>query len=433
MLNALVCGCLLPPLRAFQSAISKCFLRISSLFCTANFPPSLTVSGLQVKMSTLLPAGSVIGKLLGTDREGKAMTYGVEWVHSAVLKSNGTVQPQQYTGQSCIEMEKFQAPLNYICIVQSTGEIKTTSKFVHTFGEVLTVKAYVVDSGMPRRLGSTFFNITVYDPCERAKRHYATLSQSCVLGPGNILSTRSTGTKLEFNSVYFDRIVFLEVDTKQLTFPNDTLHTVFSIRQVTSFEPVYSYGDMVNVTLNNTALKTDRSTVFRLPLQLSLTNIKRVEVTATSYLKSISLGATKATIVTTTATLPSALSTASSNTTGARARKRRLALSGETVTSSTKFQQRSLRLNGAGVRLYVQSLKDSCGSLHCVKLYRAWDSAVNESKMESCKADQLQLHHLYKICLSRHLISTFSVFCYSLLPCYETILYIIKSKKSEWV
>ena len=339
-------------------------------------------------------------------------------MHSKALGKNAT-NPSNFTGK-CTEAEKGVAPLSYICVDPNTGEIKVTSKFKHSYGESLRIKVYAIDSGSPRRYTERIFSINIRDPCRAAKNRYQDLSTNCMGANSQYMSARMTGRVVFYDKVG-DRVVRLHVDRRLMQFPVDALYTVFTLRQLISQEPTRQYGKKASVVFNNTAYKLQNISIVQLPLKLSFDGVLGAELTATSYLDSSVLP--KTTAIPATSTISPVLTNATtatnisapmaSNTTTVPlvdsfttpgVRKRRQILSSNLVKEQSVISTPAavnITLVGSSIRLYVQSLKSTCGSTECVKRYQSWVSEAKNTGLSACNEDPLFTHQYFKICLSK--------------------------------
>lgn len=242
------------------------------------------------------------------------------------------------SSQPCVDGGKVLAPFNYICINRDTGAINITSQYVKQMQDVLTVRVYAVDSGKPRRIASQTITISFKDQCEKAVKSYLHLVKNCMnaaLSPINSLATKSFGKRLELNIPTRsppDRVVLLVLDLKYQLFPKGTLHTIFTLEALTSVEPVYVYGEKVQVMFNNSAHNITQSTIVMLPVRLSVAKVWRVVVSAISFVNTTTTATTaKAPTTTTTKRTPTTASTTTSKSNSSIV----LTLPGPTTKSQT--------------------------------------------------------------------------------------------------
>ena len=294
--------------------------------------------------------GQIIGIIIGADKEKTSLTYGILWMHSKLLDRNLT-ESTQFTGRKCTEVTKV-APLSYICVDPSTGKIKATSEFKYSFGEKLTVKVFVIDSGSPRQYSTRVFEITTKDLCKSAKTRYSTLTTTCMVG-NKYVSAGVSGTILKFAKTD-DRVVRIGIDRKIVQFPIGTSSTLFTLRQVVAYGTPRKYGKEKSVFYNNTAIEAQKVSYVQLALELSFHGAVEAELSAVSL-----------------------------------------------VNNSKTVR---ITLQHSGIRLFVHSLKRTCGSTSCVKSYQSWVTEAKKLSATACLSDPMFVHQYFKICLGKYLI-----------------------------
>ena len=293
--------------------------------------------------------GKTFGKITEMSKEKRNVTYGIQWVHSKILRKNVS-ETNGFAGRDCAEAEKVAAPLSYICVDPNTGEIKATSEFKYMPGETLTVKVYAIDRGDPRQYSTLVFEININDSCKRAQAKYKHLSTSCMGKKDRyIVAYRNGSTVLYLRNG--DRVVRIGINRNEIKFPTDTELVRFTLKQVLN-RGTRKYGRQVSVVYNNTAHNLQNKSDVQLPLVLSFDGSFAVELFAESYYR-----------------------------------------------NSTALA--SYTLDGSGIRLYVHSFEETCGSTECVTMYKSWVDDSQNCRLDASKADPLYVHQYYRICLGK--------------------------------
>lgn len=380
------------------ATISCCQLILfhaSFSFSLANTPPILSISDIELTAAPVI--GATIGRVVGVDKEKTVLTYTIIWVFSRALGKNAT-QTSGFPGRSCSEAGKNIAPLSYICVDHNTGEIKATSHFKHTYGESLSVGVGVVDNGSPRRISTKTFKISIKDPCKSVRLYYQNLTTTCTTTINRPMTSSENSEKIYY-SKRGDSAVLLHVDTNIMRFPADTLHTIFTLRQVITRRANVTYGKQVAAVFNNTAFRLRNISQVRIPLNLSLQGAMGAELSAISYVKTSNLSRTTK--------LSPRPPSKPSLTSGRDRRQTLVSDSVEAFAASESQTSAKITLQGSGLKLIVIELRKTCGSTECVKKYQTW---VNESKrngLKICSEDPSFVRHFFEICLRKSTLCCF--------------------------
>eukprot|EP00794_Sanderia_malayensis_P014331 gene14331-15822_t len=361
--------------------------------CYGNPSPTLTVSNIQTRR---VPAGTTIGRITATDNDASALTYGIISITSTAQKT--TRKRSVVSGQLCSDALKEPVPLNYLCVTPSTGDIKVTSKFSQTAGEVLVVNAFALDSGTPKRYSNKSFTVTIYDPCKSVKVLYTNItSQSCFGGKVRIVSPTTSGSApkmfISLSPLNLDYIVFLEVFPSAIAFPSNTLYAVFSIQVFTSIGELRVLGKMYNFTLarENTAAKS-----VKILVHVPVSGYPGIEVSAVAVANS-------------SQSLPTSPSPTLLATTLGQKRRRRLVVgtmqnqtSQASQTSQTSqastTKNASLSLTKDSVRIHGYAFNQICSNLQCVMAYIAWKKETQKPGLSICNSDPLHAEQYFKNC-----------------------------------